>query len=260
MSRCWSYPPPPPRQPSRSPRARMRRHGGAAGRMGRHLPQPGNAGRTAAVGADGRAEPGMVRTRSAPFSPASEICTIDPPDHQTGACNGDSGGPLLVAEPSAVGGMVQIGVASHGYNECATTSPSVFTRVDAISAWVRGWAQALASAPPASASLPAGLVAAPTLAGVASSRSVRLRRRALARARLRQRRRSLLGQRPGNDHGARGAHRAARRQADRIQAHPQATLANVTSRSRPGEHLGPLGTLPPEPQRCCPVSAAERSR
>jgi hypothetical protein len=111
---------------------------------------------------------------ASPFSPASEICTIDPPDHQTGVCSGDSGGPLLVAEPSAPGGMVQIGVASHGYDECATTSPSVFTRVDAISAWVRGWAQALASAPPISASIPANLIAAPTLPGVAGIRSVRL--------------------------------------------------------------------------------------
>jgi secreted trypsin-like serine protease len=50
-------------------------------------------------------------------------------------------------------------------------TPRVLTRVDVISAWVRGWAQALASAPPASASMPAGLVAAPALPGVASSRS-----------------------------------------------------------------------------------------
>jgi secreted trypsin-like serine protease len=109
-----------------------------------------------------------------PFSPASQICVVDTPNRQTGACHGDSGGPLLVTEPSAVGGMVQIGVADHVYGECATTSPSVFTRVDAISAWVSGWAQALASAPPASTSLPADPVAAPMLPGVASSRSLAL--------------------------------------------------------------------------------------
>lgn len=107
-----------------------------------------------------------------PFSPASQICVVDTPARQTGACHGDSGGPLLMAAPPAVGGMVQIGVTDHGYGECATTSPSVFTRVDAISAWVRGWAQALASAPPVSTSLPADTVAAPTLPGVAGSRSV----------------------------------------------------------------------------------------
>ena len=118
--------------------------------------------------------PTVCEREAPPFSPASEVCAIYPPDRRTGVCKGDSGGPLLLAEPSAAGGMVQIGVASHGYGECATTSPSVFTRVDVISAWVRGWAQALASAPPASALLPANTVAAPTLAGIASSRSVSL--------------------------------------------------------------------------------------
>lgn len=111
---------------------------------------------------------------AAPFSPTSDVCAIDSPSRQTGACNGDSGGPLLVAEPSAAGGLAQIGVASHVSNECATTRPSVFTRVDAISAWIRGWAQALATSPPASASLPPGLVAAPVLPGIASARSLRV--------------------------------------------------------------------------------------
>ncbi len=108
------------------------------------------------------------------FSPASEVCAIDPPERRTGVCEGDSGGPLLTADPSAVGGMVEVGVASHTYSRCETTSPSVFTRVDAVGAWIRGWEQALASSPPASESLPAGLVAKPSLPGVASGRSVRL--------------------------------------------------------------------------------------
>jgi secreted trypsin-like serine protease len=118
--------------------------------------------------------PGSCESEASPFLSESEICTLDPPARRTGACNGDSGGPLLVAEPAATGGMVQIGVTSHVYDECATTSPSVFTRADAISAWVRGWVQALAGSPPASTSLPATLVAAPTLAGVASIKSVSL--------------------------------------------------------------------------------------
>jgi secreted trypsin-like serine protease len=115
-----------------------------------------------------------------PFSPASQICAMDTPSRQTGACKGDSGGPLLLPEPSAVGGMIQIGVADHVYGECATTGPSVFTRVDAISAWVRDWAQALASAPPVSTFLPADTVAAPTLPGVASSRSLTLTRNGIS--------------------------------------------------------------------------------
>jgi secreted trypsin-like serine protease len=108
------------------------------------------------------------------FSPASEVCAIDPPERRTGVCEGDSGGPLLTADPSAAGGMVEVGVASHTTGHCATTSPSVFTRVDAVGAWIGGWEQALASSPSASESLPPELVAKPKLPGVASGRSVRL--------------------------------------------------------------------------------------
>jgi secreted trypsin-like serine protease len=124
--------------------------------------------------------PEWCEREASQFSPAGEICTIEEPARQTGVCNGDSGGPLLVPEPSAAGGMVQIGIASHVYGECATTSPSVFTRAGAVSAWVSGWAQVLASAPPVSAPLPANTVAAPTLAGLASSRSVTLGKGAIS--------------------------------------------------------------------------------
>jgi len=40
--------------------------------------------------------PEWCEREASPFSPASNVCTIDPPARQTGACNGDSGGPLLV--------------------------------------------------------------------------------------------------------------------------------------------------------------------
>jgi Trypsin len=117
--------------------------------------------------------PGWCEREASPFSPASETCTIEQPDRQTGACNGDSGGPLLLREPAASGGMVQIGITSHVYGNCATTSPSVFTRADAISAWIKGWAQALA--PGAPVSPPSANVVGPALPGIASSRSVALR-------------------------------------------------------------------------------------
>ena len=52
------------------------------------------------------------------FSPASEVCAIDPPERRTGVCEGDSGGPLLTADPSAAGGMVEVGVATHTTGRC----------------------------------------------------------------------------------------------------------------------------------------------
>ncbi|HSZ70603.1 MAG TPA: trypsin-like serine protease [Solirubrobacteraceae bacterium] len=85
-----------------------------------------------------------------PFYARNEICAIDPPNYQTGACNGDSGGPLLVHEGPQQE-VIEIGVVVHGYGHCSTRRPSVFTRVEAIAGWVKTWVDAYASpAPPAS--------------------------------------------------------------------------------------------------------------
>lgn len=115
-----------------------------------------------------------------PFSPQSESCVIDAFAHHTGPCFGDSGGPLLLREPAAVGGLVQIGVANRASAGCATAYPSIFMRVAAVSGWVRGWIQALADASSASASMPNGGVAAPSLAGLASVRSLSIAGRLLS--------------------------------------------------------------------------------
>jgi secreted trypsin-like serine protease len=91
-----------------------------------------------------------------PFYVRSEICTIDPPSYATGACEGDSGGPLLVTGPA--GEPVQIGITIHGYGKCSTHHPSVFTRVDLVTSWVHTWIEAYKpppSPPPASPSPPA---------------------------------------------------------------------------------------------------------
>ncbi len=85
-----------------------------------------------------------------PFYRRSEICTIDPPGFATGACNGDSGGPLLAANSSNTG-VVEIGIVVHGYARCSTRRPSVFTRVEAIAPWVQRWIDAYASLTPAAA-------------------------------------------------------------------------------------------------------------
>ncbi len=91
-----------------------------------------------------------------PFFARDQLCTIDPPRYGTGACHGDSGGPLLL---DAGGGAqpLQIGITIHGYGRCSTRLPSVFTRVEPIAAWVATWILAYnppptpAPAPPASA-------------------------------------------------------------------------------------------------------------
>lgn len=119
--------------------------------------------------------PQRCEREASPFSPSGELCVLDPPALRTGACNGDSGGPLLVRDSSAVGGMAQIGVASHVYSECATTSPSVFTRVAAVSAWIRGWLGALAPGQASAASAPDDAVPAPELAGIARAESLSVR-------------------------------------------------------------------------------------
>ncbi|HEY2632518.1 MAG TPA: trypsin-like serine protease [Solirubrobacteraceae bacterium] len=76
-----------------------------------------------------------------PFFAKGELCTITPPKYLTGACNGDSGGPLLVPGP-VEGETVEVGVSVHVYGKCSTHRPTVYTRVDFISAWVRGWVDA----------------------------------------------------------------------------------------------------------------------
>ncbi len=93
-----------------------------------------------------------------PFYARSEICTIDPPSYATGACNGDSGGPLL-ASPDTAGEPVQIGIAVHVYDRCSTHHPSVFTRVDSIAAWLRSWMAAYTPSAPTPA--PPGPAPAP---------------------------------------------------------------------------------------------------
>jgi secreted trypsin-like serine protease len=86
------------------------------------------------------------RRNAPPFYEHSEICTIDPPSFATGACNGDSGGPLLAPDGSGTG-FVEIGIVVHGYQRCSTRRPSVFTRVEAIEPWVQTWIDAYQTPP-----------------------------------------------------------------------------------------------------------------
>jgi secreted trypsin-like serine protease len=91
-----------------------------------------------------------------PFFVRTEICTIDPPAYATGACHGDSGGPLL-APLGAGGEQVEIGITVHGYGRCSTRLPSVFTSIAPIASWVQTWIAAYnkpPAAPPATTTEP----------------------------------------------------------------------------------------------------------
>ncbi|XP_013102548.1 lectizyme [Stomoxys calcitrans] len=51
-----------------------------------------------------------------------------------GACNGDSGGPLIINTPA---GAELVGIVSWGYTPCASTRyPSVFTSVSSYQSWI----------------------------------------------------------------------------------------------------------------------------
>jgi secreted trypsin-like serine protease len=76
-----------------------------------------------------------------PFYAKSEICTITPQSYATGACSGDSGGPLL-AQRSSGDQPIQIGIAVHVYGRCSTRRPSVFVSTGSISSWVHTWIDA----------------------------------------------------------------------------------------------------------------------
>ncbi len=81
-----------------------------------------------------------------PFFAKGEICGISPPSYATGACSGDSGGPLLAQAPGG-SGPIQIGIAVHVYGQCSTHRPSVFVKVSAIASWIRTWIAAYRSSP-----------------------------------------------------------------------------------------------------------------
>lgn len=87
------------------------------------------------------------RSNAGGYLPLGQLCTIKPPEYATGACEGDSGGPLL-AQPPGRPEPIEIGIAQSVYNHCSTTKPSVFTRAELVSGWVNGWIEALNPPPP----------------------------------------------------------------------------------------------------------------
>jgi elastase-1 len=101
------------------------------------------------------------RANARPFYPKNELCTISPPSYATGACAGDSGGPLLAQEGTA-GQLIQIGIAVHVYGRCSTRRPSVFVSTGTISSWVRTWIAAYTLPPVSPPSVPPPVPSPPT--------------------------------------------------------------------------------------------------
>jgi secreted trypsin-like serine protease len=79
-----------------------------------------------------------------PFFAGGEICTIDAPSYATGACFGDSGGPLFT--DGGEGEPVELGIAVHVYKSCSTRRPTVFTSVVVLARWIQSWVAAYAPA------------------------------------------------------------------------------------------------------------------
>ncbi len=73
-----------------------------------------------------------------------QLCGLDVPAHKVTACFGDSGGPAIAKAPD--GTPVEVGITSD--SECSGRLPAVFTRVDRISEWVKGWIDAVESGAP----------------------------------------------------------------------------------------------------------------
>jgi secreted trypsin-like serine protease len=80
------------------------------------------------------------------YSPALQLCTGDPPDHASGGCYGDSGGPAIAHRPD--GSAVEIGITSTGGPGCSTKLPNVFTRTDRVSTWAAEWVAAIEQGAP----------------------------------------------------------------------------------------------------------------
>jgi secreted trypsin-like serine protease len=95
------------------------------------------------------------------FHPVGELCSLDYPTYQSATCNGDSGGPMLALR-SGTSEYVQIGITSHGPENCPTDKPRVDTRADFVASWVNSRIAELAPPPPAAPVTPAPTkVAAP---------------------------------------------------------------------------------------------------
>jgi secreted trypsin-like serine protease len=80
------------------------------------------------------------------YSPGIQMCASTPPNHVSGGCFGDSGGPMIAHR--ADGSAVEVGIVSAGHPACKTKSPGIFTRADRIAGWAAEWIAAVEAGGP----------------------------------------------------------------------------------------------------------------
>jgi hypothetical protein len=98
-------------------------------------------------------------SKTSHFHPTGQLCVLDTVNHSRSACNGDSGGPLLIPAPGTTSEPLEIGIASFIVNpNCSASSPQYYTRADLVAGWVA--AQVAAAAPPPVSPTPAPAPAA----------------------------------------------------------------------------------------------------
>lgn len=64
------------------------------------------------------------------------LCAIDFPEGRSGACHGDSGGPLFVHRRGGKG-WVEVALTEAGFGRCSTRRPQLYTRTDLLAKWIR---------------------------------------------------------------------------------------------------------------------------
>jgi hypothetical protein len=124
------------------------------------------------------------------YASGLQLCAVDYPFDDDGACNGDSGGPLIAVD--AADKLVQIGITSYGPVDCNTDTGSYFTAATAVSSWAATQIDAANPSPPPASPAPV-TTPAPTTPSVRSQPKLPRMTLSMARSFTRQTLSGALG-------------------------------------------------------------------